>query len=167
MIRRLFFWLTPRCNSFKGDGSVMDIIKQFSILEDIYRLLDYLGWLADNDRLHFRQSGYSSTFERDTALWELKHKIRFLIPHIYDTYYHSFDDITEDEERDLDEWIKDGNSIFNNPYHYSDESGSPMDFINACRFNTELYEEHLKSGDVETDTSPSDDWDDLPFKYFD
>ena len=142
----------------------MNIAKQFSILEDIYRLLYYLDWLADNDRVHFRQSGYSARFERDTALWELKHKIRFLIPHIYDTYCLSFDDITDVEMQNLEDWINEGNSVFENPYSISDDSGRPMDFINACRFNTAMYEEHLKSGDVESDIFPSDDWDDdLPF----
>jgi hypothetical protein len=143
----------------------MNITKQFSILEDTYRLLDYLDWLADNDRLHFQQSGYSSKLERDNALWELKHKIRFLKPHIVDTYSLSFEDITEDEKRNLQKWVADGNSIFENPYCYSDESGRPMDFINACRFNTELYEEHLASLSTKPiDVEHAIAWDDdLPF----
>ena len=144
----------------------MDIIKQFSVLEDIYRLLHYLDWLADNDRVHFQQAGYSARFERDTALWELKHKIRFLIPHIYDTYYLSFDDITDVEMRNLEDWVNEGNSVFENPYCISDDYGRPMDFINACRFNIAMYEDFLKSGNNESDArQPKDgDWDDdLPF----
>ena len=144
----------------------MDITKQFSVLEDIYRLLDYADWLADNGKLHFQQSGYPSSLERDNVLWELKFKLKHMKPHIVDTYYLSFKDITDDERRDLQEWVADGNSIFDNPYHVSDDSGHTMDFINACRFNAALYEEHMNSIDVETDISPSDDWDcddDLPF----
>jgi len=144
----------------------MDIVKQFSVLEDIYRLLDYADWLADNGALHFQKSGYPARLERDNVLWELKFKLKHMKPHIVDTYFLSFKDITEEEKRDLQEWVADGNSIFDNPYCYSDESGRPMDFINACRFNTELYEEYMKSANLVQDTSQSDDWDwddDLPF----
>ena len=144
----------------------MDITKQFSILEDIYRLLYYLDWLADNDRVHFQHAGYSARFERDTALWELKHKIKFLIPHIYDTYLLSFDDITEVEKRNLYDWVNEGNSVFENPYLISDDSGRPMDFINAFRFNDEMYKDFMKSAESESGISPVDDWDcddELPF----
>jgi hypothetical protein len=146
----------------------MDIIKQFSVLEDIYRLIVYLDWLAHNDKLHFCQSGYSPKFESDYALQELKLKIKLMMPIIVDSYFLSIDDISETEKRDLHEWIADGNSIFENPYLFSDEDGRPMDFVSACRFNGEMYEDFLNSRENEVEVSLTDCCydgcnDDLPF----
>ena len=44
-------------------------------------------------------------------------------------------DLTRDERQGLNEWIKDGNSVHDNPWHMADESGRPMDFITALRFD--------------------------------
>jgi hypothetical protein len=108
------------------------------LLEDIFRLLDYLEMRGSYDKSHFQKSGYSQRIENDNVFWELKLKIRQLQGHSMDTYLLSIDDITEDERQDLLEWVAAGNSVYDNPGLRYDESGCPMDFINACRADLEM-----------------------------
>ena len=108
------------------------------LLEDIFRLLEYLGDLSARDDLHFHKSGYSPRFEHDNALWELKLKIRQLQGQIVDTYLLTVNGITDDEMHDLEEWVAGGHSVYDNPCLIYDESGCPMDFINACRLDVEM-----------------------------
>jgi len=52
------------------------------------------------------------------------------------------------EERDaLREWVLGGNSVYDNPYHMTDDYGKPLDFVDAVRTAAELmeYEEHYCS----------------------
>ena len=55
-------------------------------------------------------------------------------------YLESIGPLTGDENVELREWVRAGNSVSNNPYHICDESGWPMDFINGCRFGDEMCE---------------------------
>jgi hypothetical protein len=48
-------------------------------------------------------------------------------------YENSFDDITLKERKDLRQWVKDGNSVYENPGLFSCENGDPMDYITAVR----------------------------------
>jgi len=108
------------------------------LLEDIFRLLDYLGGSSAHDDLFFQKYGYSQRFEHDNALWELKLKIRQLQGQIVDTYLLTVDSITDDEMRGLVEWSAGGHSVYDNPCLICDGSGRPMDFINACRLDAEM-----------------------------
>lgn len=49
--------------------------------------------------------------------------------------------MTEDERKELHEWVTTGNSVNDNPYCLYGEDGHPMDYINAIRCNRELCEE--------------------------
>ena len=42
-------------------------------------------------------------------------------------------DVTPDERREVLEWVKSGNSVYNNPWYLCDEGGHPMDYITAMR----------------------------------
>ena len=53
-------------------------------------------------------------------------------------YMLTFGDMTQDEKNDLHEWVASGNSVYANPYCYSDDRGYPMDYITAMRFNDEF-----------------------------
>jgi hypothetical protein len=53
-------------------------------------------------------------------------------------------DVTEEEKRDLIEWVAAGNSVYDNPYSLYDDSGCPMDFINGCRIGIEMAEDHSR-----------------------
>ena len=135
-----------------------------SLLEDIFRLLYYLDMLGDHDDLHFHKSGYSQRFEHDTALWELKLKIKRLQGQIVDTYLLTVGDITKDEMRDLLEWVAAGRSVYDNPCLLYDETGYPMDFISACRMDLEMTEDPSSFFGERLDASGDDGWDDeLPF----
>ena len=138
-----------------------------SLLEDIFRLLEYLDMRGNHDVLHFQKSGYSCRFEHDNALWELKIKIRQLQCQVVETYLLTFDEITKCEKRDLQQWIAAGNSIYDNPYSIYSSSGCPMDFINGCRLGIEMAEDPSSFFGVDPDCPDyvdDDDWDDdLPF----
>ena len=41
--------------------------------------------------------------------------------------------ITSDEQKELREWVNDGNSVYDNPYLLYGDDGRPMDFIDATR----------------------------------
>ena len=135
-----------------------------SLLEDIFRLLDYLGDAGDHDELHFHKTGCSTRLEHDNALWELKFKIKQLQGQIVETYLLTVDDIAEDETDSLKEWIADGNSVYDNPYSLCDGSGRPMDFINGCRTGIEMAERPPRFFWDEPDAVDNGGWDeDIPF----
>jgi hypothetical protein len=50
--------------------------------------------------------------------------------------------LTDEEKKDLGEWVASGHSVYDNPYFLYDESGCPMSFIEGCRFAEELWEGH-------------------------
>jgi hypothetical protein len=119
----------------------MSVTVSLTLLEDIFRLLIYLDMVADRDELHFHKSGSGHRFERDTALWELKLKIKRLQSQIVETYLTTIDDITEGERHALRDWVADGNGVYDNPGYYCDEKGNPMDYISAMRvFDVQLAE---------------------------
>jgi hypothetical protein len=99
-------------------------------------------------------------------------KIKQLQARIMDTYLLTIDDVTEDERRDLDEWVAQGYSVYDNPYTLYDERGQPMDYINGCRVGLDMAENpSLYFGHAATqracdsrggDELPWDD-DDIPF----
>jgi len=109
-----------------------------NLLEDIFRLLGYLGELSARDDLFFQKSGYSQRFEHDNALWELKLKIRQLQGQVVDIYLLTVDGITDEEMHDLEQWVAGGHSVYDNPCLIYDYSGRPLDFINACRLDAEM-----------------------------
>ena len=53
-------------------------------------------------------------------------------------YEAMFDDMTEEERKELHEWIAAGNDFNSNPYLLNSEDGWPMDFINASRNAEEM-----------------------------
>jgi hypothetical protein len=133
-------------------------------LEDIFRLIDYLDDVSGRDDLRFSDAGGFPRFDY-TALWELKLKIKRLQGQVVETYLMTFDDISEDEVHDLEQWVARGYSIYSNPYLISDESGNPMDFINGCRVGLDMDENPSEYfGEAPTECA-SDDWDDdeMPF----
>jgi len=140
----------------------MSVTVPSSLLEDVFRLLEYLNTVSDHDDLHFQKAGYSLRLEHDNALWELKLRIRQLQGKIVETYVSTIDDVTEDEIQDLLDWIAAGRSIYDNPCLIYDESGYPMDFINACRIDMEMTEDPSSFFGAEPDNDGG--WsDDLPF----
>ena len=49
---------------------------------------------------------------------------------------------TKDERLQILGWIKDGNSIYDNPWHMADDEGRSMDYISALRAVGELRAGH-------------------------
>jgi len=137
----------------------MTVAVPLSLLEDIFRLLYYLDRLGG--RGDFHKYGRAHRFADDTALWELRLKINQLQPQIVETYLLTVGDITDDEKRDLREWVASGKSVYDNPHSLYNDSGCPMDFINGCRLGIEMDEDLSHFTEIE----PNDiDWDDeLPF----
>jgi hypothetical protein len=143
-----------------------------ALLEDILRLLDHLDQRDDRDSLHVHRPGYSRRLEHDNDLWQLWIKIKQLQARIMDTYLLTVADVTEEERRDLNEWVNRGYSVYDNPYTLYDERGQPMDYINGCRAGLDMAENpSLYFGNMQThsacDCCDDDDlpWDvnDLPF----
>jgi len=54
--------------------------------------------------------------------------------------------MTAEEKKDLLEWVEDGNSVYSNPSHISDDNGYPMDYINARRIEIDMFEAMTSSG---------------------
>ena len=50
---------------------------------------------------------------------------------------------SSEEQQQTWKWIRQGKSLFDNPWLLYDESGWPMDFISAMRTIYELRNEHL------------------------
>ena len=49
--------------------------------------------------------------------------------------------MTEKEKKALWEWVKDGNSVYNNPSMSVDEDNCPTDFLDDYRYHEEIYRE--------------------------
>lgn len=84
-------------------------------------------------------------------------------------YLERYPDATPDEIAELKDWVKQGNSPLVNGYYLSRENGSPMDFIEAERFERDLYQMFLEDPSaflgktVSADSSPHSSLDELPF----
>ena len=81
-------------------------------------------------------------------------------------YEKTFSDLTSEEEIMLREWVKDGNSVYANPYLYSDDRGRPLDFINTIRIDAEMFSEMMNPTQIHTNNCCSafmDNGDELPF----
>jgi len=132
-----------------------------SLLEGIFRLLDGYG---DFDDLDFHKRGYNPIYDHASFFWELKYKIQRLQRRLVEMYLLTVGDATEDERIALQEWITDGNSIYDNPYALNDESGRLMDFINGCRIGDDMRENPSEYTHVETNANTDSEWNDvLPF----
>jgi hypothetical protein len=136
-----------------------------TLLEDIFRILDYLDRRGDRGGLHSQNSAYRQRIAHDSDLWGLWIKIKQLQAKIVDTYLLTIDNVTEDEKSDLDDWIARGYSVYDNPYTIYDETGQPMDFINGCRMGLDMCQnpaDYFGDVDAEGDDDGWDD-DDMPF----
>lgn len=76
-------------------------------------------------------------------------------------------EITDEELGDLNEWVKDGNVFYNNPWLIYTDKGNVSNFVDASRFVTQMYEDHLQELLVPptpiTDTAFLYEDDELPF----
>lgn len=71
-------------------------------------------------------------------------------------------EITEDELSDLNEWVKAGFEFYSNPWNIFTEKGRISNFIEACRFINDMYEEYLNGTYIASSTIL-----DSPFLYED
>ena len=86
-------------------------------------------------------------------------------------YLKQFPDATPEEKLELRRWVRSGHSPYENGDFISNDSGGPMDFINARRFLEDEYQEYLKdpegyNGRKNSDAlscSETDSEGDLPF----
>ena len=96
-------------------------------------------------------------------------KIPFVTATALKRYLERYPDATPDEIAGLKDWIKQGNSPSFNGYYLSRENGSPMDFIEAERFERDLYQMFLENPSafanksVSADSSPDTSLVELPF----
>ena len=56
------------------------------------------------------------------------------------SYLKRFPDVTPDEKKALRSGVRKGRSPYENGWYIADESGGPMDFINALRFLEDEYQ---------------------------
>jgi len=69
-------------------------------------------------------------------LKERKHKIRQELRDFENTY-----PLTLGERKEVRKWVSDGNSINTNPWFYYFDNGYEMNYLDAMRFDDELYKE--------------------------
>ncbi|MCR4998029.1 MAG: hypothetical protein K6A61_12125 [Butyrivibrio sp.] len=55
-------------------------------------------------------------------------------------YEHSFKDMSKEERKLLHEWVKNGNSPYENGDYVCDDNCQPMDFVNTLRFWEDMRE---------------------------
>ena len=97
----------------------------------------------------------------NTNSWRSEYRLYLSRPDVK-KYLDKYPDITPDEERDLAEWLKAGNSSDENDCLLFDERGCPLDFIDARRIFADLYA--MQPQDPPEPYVPWEDDDyDLPF----
>lgn len=73
--------------------------------------------------------------------------------------------ITSEELSDLNDWVKDGNDFYTNPWLIYNDKGSIVNFIEGSRFVKDMFEEYLEH--LHIPASPITDnafvFDTLPF----
>jgi hypothetical protein len=69
-------------------------------------------------------------------------------------YLRKIGALTAEENKDLRDWVASGNSVYDNSCLLYDDSGGPMDYITACRINTEMIEGRLGEATASS-SSPS------------
>ena len=52
--------------------------------------------------------------------------------------------ITKIELKELNKWVKDGNTFYSNPFDLYDENGVPSNFLDAIRFTKKIKKKHQK-----------------------
>ena len=62
-------------------------------------------------------------------------------------YEPTITNLTDKERFDLREWISGGNSVYDNPYHMTDDYGYPMDFIDAIRAAADLRDQFMRKSE--------------------
>ena len=72
-------------------------------------------------------------------------------------YLKNFPDATPEEKRALSSWVRSGHSPYENGDYIANDSGGPMDFINARRFLEDEYQEWLKDPDGYRDKTDSEE----------
>jgi len=80
-------------------------------------------------------------------------------------YVQTIGSMTEREKKDLRDWVKSGNSVYDNPYFLYVDNGFPMDYINAIRINQEMMDEPdcFRWGQMEEAKSALGEDNDAPF----
>lgn len=53
--------------------------------------------------------------------------------------------LSKDEKEELKQWVKSGNSPYENPYYICNENGYICNFIEAKRFIEEMYKKYYLS----------------------
>ncbi len=67
-------------------------------------------------------------------------EIKAFVRQEYREYLRTIGELTDEEKKDLREWVADGNSVQENPYLLYGENGWPMDFITGCRIGDDMRE---------------------------
>ena len=52
--------------------------------------------------------------------------------------------ITKIELKELNKWVKDGNTFYSNPFDLYDENGVPSNFLDAIRFTKKIKKKQQK-----------------------
>jgi hypothetical protein len=68
-----------------------------------------------------------------------KREIRDVLRRELKQYEISIGDLTPDERKTLNEWVADGNSVWNNPSCIAGEDGSPLCYITAIRLVADMW----------------------------
>ena len=80
-------------------------------------------------------------------------------------YMKTIGDLSTTEKQEIQAWVADGNSVYDNPFLLYGENGWLMDYITAYRVNADMYEDYINStnlfrygAEAEPDEDP-----DIPF----
>lgn len=79
------------------------------------------------------------------------------------SYLRHFPDATPEEKNALRNWVRGGHSPYENGDYIANDSGGPLDFINALRFREEQYQTYLNDPEAFWGHPDSDTEDELPF----
>ena len=58
--------------------------------------------------------------------------------------YEAITEMTAEERSALNEWVFDGNSVYENGSTYSGENGRPMAFLDVYRYEEEIFQDLKK-----------------------
>jgi len=71
-------------------------------------------------------------YNENAAIYALQEDMR--------SYESAIADLSDVERNNLREWVLGGNSVFDNPYHMSDDNGRPINYIEALRITADMRE---------------------------
>jgi len=127
---------------------------------------DLRAWVADDNSVRsnpfYEKDEYGRPMDYISALRKCERAYKKELRKELKDYERTATDLTDEERKDLREWVTGGNSVYYNPYEMCDDNGRHLDYIEAVR-TAEYLRENPENCRTECEPIVYADDDGIPF----